>query len=69
MVELTNHSYYIDAALDKLKSDSFQVNDEDDIRLSPFAKSHFNMLGRYSFSMPDEVKMGKLRPLRDPENP
>ena len=30
---------------------------------------HFNMLERYSFSMPDEVKMGNLRPLRDPENP
>lgn len=39
------------------------------VRLSPFAESHFNMLGRYSFSMPDEVKMDKLRPLRDPENP
>ena len=63
------NTIYIDAALDQLKSDGFQVSDEDEIRLSPFAKSHFNMLGRYSFSMPDEVKMGKLRPLRDPENP
>ena len=63
------NTIYMDAALDQLKSDGFQVNDEDEIRLSPFAKSHFNMLGRYSFSMPDEVKMGKLRPLRDPENP
>jgi len=63
------NTIYMDAALDQLKGDGFQVNDEDEIRLSPFAKSHFNMLGRYSFSMPDEVKMGKLRPLRDPENP
>lgn len=63
------NTIYMDAALDQLKSDGLQVNDEDEIRLSPFAKSHFNMLGRYSFSMPDEVKMGNLRPLRDPENP
>jgi TnpA family transposase len=63
------NTIYIDAALDQLKSDGYQVNNEDEIRLSPFSKSHFNMLGRYSFSMPDEVKMGKLRPLRDPENP
>lgn len=63
------NTIYMDTALDQLKSDGFQVNDEDEIRLSPFAKSHFNMLGRYSFSIPDEVKMGKLRPLRDPQNP
>jgi len=45
------------------------VNEEDEVRLSPFAKAHFNMLGRYSFSMSDEVKDGKLRSLRDPNNP
>lgn len=59
----------MDAALDQLKDNGFQVNEEDEIRLSPFAKSNFNMLGRYSFSVPEEVKMGKLRPLRDPDNP
>lgn len=30
---------------------------------------HLNMLGRYSFAMPEEVKRGELRSLRDPENP
>lgn len=53
----------MDAALDQLKNDNFPVNEEDEVRLSPFAKAHFNMLGRYSFSMPDEVKDGKLRSL------
>jgi len=62
------NTIYIDAALDQLKNDNFPVHEEDEIRLSPFAKAHFNMLGRYSFSMPDEVKVGKLRPLRDPDN-
>ena len=63
------NTIYMDAALDQLKDNGFPVNEEDEIRLSAFAKAHFNMLGRYAFSMPDEVKMGKLRPLRDPDNP
>ena len=63
------NTIYMDAALDQLKDDNFPVSEEDEVRLSPFAKAHFNMLGRYSFSMPDEVKDGKLRSLRDPNNP
>ena len=63
------NTIYMDATLDQLKNDNFPVNEEDEVRLSPFAKAHFNMLGRYSFSMPDEVKDGKLRSLRDPNNP
>ncbi|HBD9326081.1 TPA: Tn3 family transposase [Legionella pneumophila] len=63
------NTIYMDAALDQLKNDNFPVSEEDEVRLSPFAKAHFNMLGRYSFSMPDEVKDGKLRSLRDPNNP
>jgi len=45
------------------------VFDEDVIRLSPFGYGHLNMLGRYSFSIPDEVKRGELRPLRTSDNP
>lgn len=63
------NTIYMDAALDQLKDDNFPISEEDEVRLSPFAKAHFNMLGRYSFSMPDEVKDGKLRSLRDPNNP
>lgn len=58
-----------DAALDQLKNDNFPVNEEDEVRLSLFTKAHFNMLGRYSFSISDEVKDGKLRSLKDPNNP
>nr|WP_189135666.1 hypothetical protein [Wenjunlia tyrosinilytica] len=32
--------------------------------LSPFVRHHINMLGRYSFQLPDLP--GGLRPLRDP---
>ena len=36
---------------------------------SPLPHEHINMLGRYSFSMPDAVAKGELRPLRNPEDP
>ncbi|MGW1871487.1 hypothetical protein ACWCPS_38960 [Streptomyces mauvecolor] len=34
-------------------------------RLSPFVRHHINMLGRYSFSLPDLP--GDPRPLREPD--
>jgi hypothetical protein len=30
-------------------------------------QENINVLGRYSFSMPEAVAKGELRPLRDPE--
>ena len=46
--------------------ESYTVKDEDVARLSPLLHEHINMLGRYSFSVPDAVANGELRPLRDP---
>lgn len=60
---------YMDAALNQLRKEGFPVYDEDVIRLSSFRHGHINMLGRYSFAMPDEVKRGELRPLRTSDNP
>jgi hypothetical protein len=40
--------------------------DEDVARLSPLLHEHINMLGRYSFSVPEAVTNGELRPLRNP---
>ncbi|GAA4973893.1 Tn3-like element Tn3 family transposase [Yinghuangia aomiensis] len=55
---------YMDAAVTKLRADGFDVRDEDVARLSPFVRHHVNMLGRYSFRLPD--LLGGMRPLRDP---
>ncbi|MBA2710073.1 MAG: Tn3 family transposase, partial [Tatlockia sp.] len=63
------NTIYMDAALDQLQHNNYLLNEEDEIRLSPFGHGHLNMLGRYSFAMPEEVKRGELRSLRDPENP
>nr|WP_308124830.1 Tn3 family transposase [Streptomyces sp. NEAU-YJ-81] len=54
---------YTDAAMNQLRADRFDVRDEDVARLSPFVRHHSNMLGRYSFQLP-ELTDG-LRPLRD----
>ena len=43
---------------------------EDLGRLSPLADKHFNVLGRYHFTVTDSILRGDLRPLRDPaQNP
>jgi hypothetical protein len=44
------------------------IKDEDAYRLSPLQHENINMLGRYSFLMPDAVAKGELRPLRNPED-
>src|SRR3546814_11923820 len=52
MIVLWNTSY-IEAALNQPRADGFEVRDEDVARLSPLLHEHINMLGRYSFSVPD----------------
>jgi Domain of unknown function (DUF4158)/Tn3 transposase DDE domain len=58
----------IGAALNRLRTEGYPVKDEDSYRLSPLQHENINMLGRYSFSMPDAVAKGELRPLRNPED-
>ncbi len=43
--------------------EGYPVKPEDEARLSPFGHEHINMLGRYSFSVPEAVARGELRPL------
>ena len=62
------NTLYMQAALEQLKSEGYPVLEADVERLSPLIHSHINMLGRYQFSVPDEVSKGMLRPLRDPND-
>jgi TnpA family transposase len=62
MIVLWN-TLYMDAVLAQLRSEGYPVLPEDEARLSPFAHEHINMLGRYSFSVPESVTRGELRPL------
>lgn len=61
------NTLYMTAAVERLKQHGYPVQDEDLARLSPLIFEHINMLGRYSFAVPEEVARGELRPLRNPE--
>jgi TnpA family transposase len=60
------NTIYIEAALNQLRAEGYAIKDADVARLSPLSHEHINMLGRYSFLVPDAVAKGELRPLRDP---
>jgi hypothetical protein len=34
----------------------------------PLVSSHINFVGKYHFSLPEEVKRGELRPFHDPDD-
>lgn len=57
------NTLYMDAVLTQLRGKGYPVQPEDEARLSPFGHEHINMLGRYSFSVPEAVARGELRPL------
>jgi TnpA family transposase len=58
---------YMDAALNQLRSQGFEVKPEDVARLSPLSDEQFNVLGRYHFTVTDSILRGELRPLRNPD--
>ncbi|WP_137136512.1 Tn3 family transposase [Rhizobium sp. FKY42] len=60
------NTIYMDAAIDQLVAEGYEVRPEDVARLSPLSFRHINMLGRYAFTVPEFVARGELRPLRDP---
>jgi TnpA family transposase len=63
------NTIYIDAALAQLRKEGYPVQEEDVARLSPFIhERHINLLGRYSFAVPEAVARGELRPLRNPHD-
>lgn len=63
------NTYYMDAAVDRLRLNQVAINPKDLARLSPLGRSHLNILGRYQFNLPESVKNGSMRPLRDPNEP
>ena len=63
MIVLWN-TLYTDAILTQLRSEGYPVQPQDEARLSTFGHEHVNMLGRYSFAVPEAVTRSELRPLR-----
>ena len=42
-----------------------QIVQEDVERLSPLGYDHINLLGRYTFSLSEEIRQGAFHPLRE----
>jgi hypothetical protein len=68
MIVLWN-TIYVEAALNQLRLEGHQVWEADVARLSPLIHDHINMLGRYSFAMPETVARGELRPSGNKQSP
>lgn len=57
----------MEAALNRLRASGEEVKEEDVSRLWPLSFGHINFLGHYSFTLPEPVANGQLRPLRNPD--
>jgi len=57
---------YLQQALEQHKAAVESPESGDVARLSPLLHEHINMLGRYDFTLPEDIGAGQLRPLRDP---
>lgn len=60
------NAIYIQASLDHLRQQLFEIREEDKARLSPLPCGHINVLGHYSFYLAESVLKGGLRPLNRP---
>ena len=59
------NTLYMNHAVEDMRARGMRVRPEDVERLSPLGYDHINLLGRYTFSLPDEIRQGALRPLRE----
>jgi TnpA family transposase len=60
------NSTYIQAAMDQLTREGWDISEADIARVSPLLFKHINFLGRYAFDLPQAIAEGALRPLRNP---
>ncbi len=62
------NSFYVDKALGALQRAGYPLAEEDVARLSPFVRRHINVIGTYTFALPD-LGPGGVRELRNPDEP
>lgn len=56
---------YMHRALEDMRMRRMTILSEDVERLSPLGYDHINLLGRYTFSLPEEIHQGAFHPLRE----
>ncbi len=57
------NTIYMQEALSHLRATGEKPDDEHIIRLSPLMHGHINMLGHYTFTLPEDILKGELRAL------
>ena len=62
------NSVYMNAALEQLKSEGYEVKEDDVRNLSPARSEHINMYGKYYFNIEEAIRRKGLRELRKPES-
>jgi len=61
------NTVYLQAALDQLKSEGYEIDEDDVKHLSPARSEHINIYGKYYFNIEEGFKRKGLRELRKPE--
>ncbi|GCE12936.1 Tn3 family transposase [Tengunoibacter tsumagoiensis] len=61
------NTLYMNRAVEDMRERGMAVLSEDVERLSPLGYDHVNLLGRYTFSLSEEVRQGAFHPLRELE--
>ena len=60
------NTVYMNAAIEQLKREGYEVNHDDVRSLSPARSEHINMYGKYYFNIEEGLKRKELRELRQP---
>jgi Tn3 transposase DDE domain len=66
---VVRNTRYMGLALDELRAGRMRIDAADLERLSPLVHHQIHLDGRYSFTLPERLTHGELRPLRDPNDP
>ena len=61
------NTVYMQAVLEQLKNEGYEIKEEDVKNLSPARSEHINMYGKYYFNIEEGLKRKELRELRKPD--
>lgn len=60
---------YIQAMVEQLKAEGYEVLDSDLVHISPCRFDHINKYGKYEFNVEKELGREELRSIQTPGNP
>lgn len=60
------NTVYTTRALEASRAEGKRIATADIARLNPLGHEHLRFLGRYNFTLPEDIRAGRLRSLRTP---